>query len=176
MGYVNVHTFVAILLPQADWWVLILGGLSAVAAFALRSRFGILMALLAGVFALAVIFDPQGSLYNVRFLPLWFLPVYLLAGWGIATAVTGAVDLWPWLAVRIVRLVNLLFGPATGPRGSVGASGPPTRPRSPGRRRSFRAVRCARCVAGRRRGRPPRGPRRGARGGGDPVRPAGFGA
>lgn len=109
MGYVNVHTFVAILLPQADWWVLILGGLSAIAAFALRSRFGILMALLAGVFALAVIFDPQGSLYNVRFLPLWFLPMYLLAGWGIATAVSGAVDLWPWLAVRIVRLVNLLF-------------------------------------------------------------------
>ena len=45
------------------------------AAFALRSRFGILMALLAGVFGLAVIFDPQGSLYNVSFLPLWFLPV-----------------------------------------------------------------------------------------------------
>ena len=110
MGYVDVHTFVAILLPQADWWVLILGGLSALAAFALRSRFGILMALLAGAAALAVIFDPQSSsLYNVRFLPLWFLPVYLLAGWGIATAVTGAVDLWPWLAVRIVRLVNLFF-------------------------------------------------------------------
>jgi hypothetical protein len=109
MGYVNIHTFVAILLPQADWWVLILAGLSAVAAFALRSRFGILMALLAGIFALAVIFDPQGSLYNVRFLPLWFLPVYLLAGWGVATAVTGAVDVWPWLSVRIVRFVNLLF-------------------------------------------------------------------
>jgi hypothetical protein len=109
MGYINVHTFVAIMLPQADWWALILGGLSAIAAFALRSRFGILMALLAGAFGLAVIFDPQGSLYNVRFLPLWFLPIYLLAGWGIATAVTGAVDLWPWLAVRIVRLVNLLL-------------------------------------------------------------------
>jgi hypothetical protein len=97
LGYVNVHTFVAILFPQADWWVLILAGLSALAAFALRSRFGILMALLAGVFALAVIFDPQGSLYNTRFLPLWFLPIYLLAGWGVATAVTGAVDLWTWL-------------------------------------------------------------------------------
>jgi hypothetical protein len=97
LGYVNVHTFVAILFPQADWWVLILAGLSAIAAFAVRSRFGILMALLAGIFALAVIFDPQGSLYNTRFLPLWFLPVYLLAGWGVATAVTGFVDLWPWL-------------------------------------------------------------------------------
>ena len=96
LGYVNVHTFVTLLLPQADWWALILAGISALAAFALRSRFGILMALLAGVFALALIFDPQGSLYNTRFLPLWFLPVYLLAGWGVATAVTGVVDLWEW--------------------------------------------------------------------------------
>jgi len=100
LGYVNVHTFVAILFPQADWWALILAGLSALAAFALRSRFGILMALLAGIFALAVRFDPQGSLFNTRFLPLWFLPVYLLVGWGVATAVTGAVDLLGWWAQR----------------------------------------------------------------------------
>jgi hypothetical protein len=100
MGYVNVHTFVAILLPQADWWALILAGLSAVAAFALRSRFGILMALLAGVFALAVIFDPAGQPLQRPVPPLWFLPVYLLAGWGVATAVTGAVDLWPWWRAR----------------------------------------------------------------------------
>ncbi len=94
MGYQNVHTFMAILFPQADWWALILAGISALAAIALRSRFGILMTALAVSAALAVIFDPQGSLYNVRFLPLWFLPVYLLVGWGIATAVTGAIDLW----------------------------------------------------------------------------------
>jgi hypothetical protein len=96
LNYVNIHTYLTILFPQADWWALILAGLSAVAAFALRSRFGILMALLAGVFALGVIFDPLASLYNVRLLPLWFLPVYLLVGWGIATAVTGLVDLWAW--------------------------------------------------------------------------------
>ena len=94
MGYQNVHTFVAILFPQADWWALILAGISAAAAFALRSRFGILMTALAVSAALAVIFDPQGSLYNIRFLPLWFLPVYLLVGWGIATAVTEVIDFW----------------------------------------------------------------------------------
>jgi hypothetical protein len=102
MGYTNVHTFVALLLPQADWWALIIAGLSAVAAFVLRSRFGILMAVLAGVSALAVIYDPQGSLYNTRFLPLWFLAVYLLVGWGIATAVTSVVDLSLWWRVRRV--------------------------------------------------------------------------
>jgi hypothetical protein len=108
LGYVNVHTFVTLLFPKADLWALILAGLSTLAAFALRSRFGILMALLAGVFAAALIFDPQGSLYNTRFLPLWFLPVYLQAGWGVATAVTGTVDLWEWWweRRRTARLVD----------------------------------------------------------------------
>jgi hypothetical protein len=104
MGYTNVHTFVAILLPQADWWVLILAGLSALVAFGLRSRLGILLAVLGGVSVLAVVYDPQGSLYNTRFLPMWFLCVYLLAGWGIAAAVTGVVDLWErWAPRRELR-------------------------------------------------------------------------
>jgi hypothetical protein len=101
LNYVNIHTFVAILFPEADWWALIIGGISLVAAIVVRSRFGILMGLLAGAAALAVIFDPQGSLYNVRFLPLWFLPVYLLVGWGIAAAVTAVCDLWTWNKHRV---------------------------------------------------------------------------
>ncbi|HVB90744.1 MAG TPA: hypothetical protein VND70_01465 [Acidimicrobiales bacterium] len=96
MGYTNVHTFVLILLPQADWWALVVAGLSALAALALRSRFGILVTLLGAMSALAVIFDPQGSLYNTRFLPLWFICVFLMVGWGIATAVTGICDLIEW--------------------------------------------------------------------------------
>jgi hypothetical protein len=111
LNYANVHTFVTLLLPQADWWALVLAGPSAVAAFALRSRFGILMALLAGLFALAVIYDPQASLFNTRFLPLWFLAVYLLAGWGIATAVTGAVDLWTWLRDTAWPWLSYTAGP-----------------------------------------------------------------
>jgi hypothetical protein len=92
MGYQNISTYVSILLPQADWWALALAGVAAVAAFALRSRFGILFSLLGGASAAAVVFDPQGSLYNTRFLPLWFLCVYLMAGWGIATLVTAVCD------------------------------------------------------------------------------------
>ncbi len=100
MGYVNIHTYVAVLLPEADWWALVLAALAAVAAFVIRSRFGILMSLLAGLSALAVIFDPQATLYNVRFLPLWFLSIYLLVGWGVAAAVTGLTDLWTWWRYR----------------------------------------------------------------------------
>ncbi len=94
MGYTNVHTFVTILLPQADWWAMALAVLAAIGSIVVRSRFGILMTLLAGASALAVIFDPQGSLYNTRFLPLWFLCIYLLAGWGIAAVLTTGLDLW----------------------------------------------------------------------------------
>jgi hypothetical protein len=94
MGYTNVHTFVTLLLPQADWWAIALAVWAAIGSVVVRSRFGILMTLLAGASALAVIFDPQGSLYNTRFLPLWFLCIYLLAGWGIAATVSTGLDLW----------------------------------------------------------------------------------
>ncbi|HVA08910.1 MAG TPA: hypothetical protein VNG12_19430 [Acidimicrobiales bacterium] len=94
MGYVNVDTFRTLLLPEADWWALVLAGLAAIVAVVVRSRFGILMGVLAGASALAVIFDPQASLYNTRFLPLWFLSIYLLVGWGIAAAVNAAVEFW----------------------------------------------------------------------------------
>jgi hypothetical protein len=121
MGYTNVHTFVAILLPEADWWALVIAGIAAIAAFALRSRFGILLALLAGLSALAVIYDPQGSLYNTRFLPLWFLSIYLLVGWGIALAVTGVVDLWRWALDR----TPLPRGAAVAPLAATATGGPP---------------------------------------------------
>ncbi len=100
MGYTNVTTYVGILLPQADWWALIIAGISVVAAFGLRSRFGILFSLLGGASALVVRFDPQANLYNTRFLPLWFLCVYLMVGWGVATLVTAVCD---WVDASRVR-------------------------------------------------------------------------
>ena len=36
-----------------------------------------------GFSAAVVCLDPQGKLYNVRFLPLWFLCLYLMAGYGL---------------------------------------------------------------------------------------------
>jgi hypothetical protein len=93
MGYVNVRTFVLILLPAADRWALYIAFIAAAVAIVTRSRFGVLMSILAGLSALAVIYDPQATLYNTRFLPLWWLAIYLLAGWGIASLVTGVCDL-----------------------------------------------------------------------------------
>ena len=43
------------------------------------------MTVLGIAFALATAVDPQGSLYNVRLLPLWFISVYLMAAWAFGT-------------------------------------------------------------------------------------------
>jgi hypothetical protein len=101
MGYLNVHTG---LWPAADLWVLILAALAVVVAVVTKSRFGLLFAILGICSGLAVQFDPQGGLYNVRLLPLWFICVYLLAGW-----LFGVAALWvarAWRAGRADRAAS----------------------------------------------------------------------
>jgi len=90
MGYTNITTYVAILFPRADLWVEIIAGISVLMAVVLRSRFELVIASLGGLSALGLIVDPQGSLYNVRLLPLWFICVYLAAGWAFAVGVAAA--------------------------------------------------------------------------------------
>lgn len=81
MGYTNVTDFTTLFFPHADLWALLAAGVAVVVAVLTRSRFGILFSALGGGCALAIRFDPQGALYNVRLLPLWFLCVYLMVGW-----------------------------------------------------------------------------------------------
>ena len=105
MGYTNVEGW-AQYFREADAWALVLAGIGAVTAVVTRSRFGITVTLLGIAFALATAVDPQGSLYNVRLLPLWFISVYLMAAWAFGTwcmivatawrraAEAGAADEW----------------------------------------------------------------------------------
>ncbi|HUE06021.1 MAG TPA: hypothetical protein VMP41_01260 [Acidimicrobiales bacterium] len=81
MGYVNLTTYLHQLFPEADTWALVLAGIGVIMAVLLRSRFGLTVTVLGAAFALAEVFDPQGSLYNVRLLPMWFISVYLMAAW-----------------------------------------------------------------------------------------------
>ncbi|MGH8980229.1 MAG: hypothetical protein ACRDWE_04300, partial [Acidimicrobiales bacterium] len=81
MNYTKVTTYVAVLFPEADLWALVLAAVAVVVAVVRRSRFGVVVAVLGGLAAAAVVLDPLRSLYNVRFLPLWFLCVYLMVGW-----------------------------------------------------------------------------------------------
>jgi hypothetical protein len=94
MGYMNLTTYLNQLFPEADTWALIVAGVGVLMAVALRSRFGLTMTALGAAFALAEVFDPQGSLYNVRFLPMWFLSVYLLAGWAFAVGCILVARAW----------------------------------------------------------------------------------
>jgi hypothetical protein len=87
MGYVNVTNYVDKLFPASDLWVLALAVAGAVFGLARRSRFTATFATTAVVSALAFVLAPQGSLWNERLLPLWFISLYLLGGWLVGTAV-----------------------------------------------------------------------------------------
>ena len=84
MGYTNVEGW-AQYFREADAWALVLAGLGLLAAVITRSRFGITVTTLGIASALATAIDPQGSLYNVRLLPLWFISVYFMAAWAFGT-------------------------------------------------------------------------------------------
>ncbi len=100
MGYQNVEGW-AQYFREADAWALVIAGLGAVTAFLVRSRFGIAITVLGIVSALATALDPQGSLYNVRLLPLWFISVYLMAAWTFGVGCI-AVAVW-WRRARARR-------------------------------------------------------------------------
>jgi hypothetical protein len=94
MGYVNLTTYLHQLFPEADAWALVLAGFGVVMALVLRSRFGLTVTVLGAVFAVAEVLDPQGSLYNVRLLPLWFISVYLMAAWAFGVGCILVARAW----------------------------------------------------------------------------------
>ncbi len=93
MGYTNVEGW-AQYFREADAWALVLAGIGAITAFVTRSRFGITVTVLGIVSALATALDPQGSLYNVRLLPLWFISVYFMAAWAFGTGCIAVATAW----------------------------------------------------------------------------------
>jgi len=103
MGYVNDTDFVAKLFPNADLWVAALAIIGAIWGIAKASRFVITAASSAVVWGLTFVLLPQGSLWNERLLPLWYISLYLLAAW-TAGALTLAVATW-WRRDRIERSV-----------------------------------------------------------------------
>lgn len=84
MGWEKLRTYSETLLGERDTWLLVLAGLGAVASVALRRRAGIFLVVMAALWAGVFIGMPQGRLWNARVLPLWILPLYLLAGVAVA--------------------------------------------------------------------------------------------
>jgi hypothetical protein len=118
MGYANVTTYWSLLFPEADAWVLAVAGVGILFTIVLRSRFAVVMTALGAASALGLVFDPQGSLYNVRLLPLWFMCVYLMAGWSVGIAAVVFARWWrrartaQWVAAKADALA--VQGESTG--------------------------------------------------------------
>lgn len=83
MNWLNVDGFPHLLFPGSARWVLAADALGLVAMVLRRNRVALCIAILGGLSAAVICLDPQGKLYNVRFLPMWFLCLYLMAGYAL---------------------------------------------------------------------------------------------
>jgi hypothetical protein len=89
MGYTKVLGFPHLLFPASARWVIAADVVGVAAVVIRRSRPGLFICVMGAISAAILCLDPTPKLYNVRFLPLWFLCMYLLAGYGLGEVVAG---------------------------------------------------------------------------------------
>jgi hypothetical protein len=114
MGWLNIDGFPHLLFPASSRWVQIAALVGLVATVIRRNRVGMFLAIMGGISAGVVCLDPQGKLYNVRFLPFWFLCLYLLGGIGVSETVSGAAR---WLRRQRLEQWVARLGSRVGPGG-----------------------------------------------------------
>jgi len=100
MGWEKTTSYLSNLFPSNLYWLVALAGAGAVASVVFRLRVGLFLAVMAVLTALAFRWAPDGRLWNARFLPFWFLSLYLLAGVGVAEL---ARCLGRWVGVDVRR-------------------------------------------------------------------------
>jgi hypothetical protein len=100
MGWEKTTSYLSNLFPANLYWLVALAGAGAVASVAFRLRVGVFLVLMAVLTALAFRWVPDGRLWNARFLPFWFLTLYLLAGVGVAEM---GVGLGRWMGAGASR-------------------------------------------------------------------------
>jgi hypothetical protein len=101
MGWANVTTYMQLLAPSGNRWALALAAAGIGAAVYRRHRAMIMFGVLAAFSAAAVVLEPQGKLYNTRFVPLWWICVYLLAGYAVAEGGVALAMAWRRLRMRV---------------------------------------------------------------------------
>jgi hypothetical protein len=101
MGWANVTTYMQLLAPNGNRWALALAAVGVFAAIYRRHKPVIMFGVLAVFSAVAVVLEPQGKLYNTRFVPLWWICVYLLAGYAVAEGGVAVARAWRRLRVRV---------------------------------------------------------------------------
>lgn len=90
MGYTKVLGFPHLLFPGSARWLIIADVVALVTMVLRRNRVALFLAIMAALSAGAVCLDPWSKLYNARFLPFWFLCLYLLAGVGLGEVIAAA--------------------------------------------------------------------------------------
>ena len=104
-----------------------------VVALVRRQRPMILFGVLGAASALAVVLEPQGKLYNTRFVPLWWICVYLLAGFAVAEAgVLVATVGRRWRARLWASTLSAMPDPGAPVPGTAGMRLPRVPPWAPG--------------------------------------------
>ena len=94
MGWQNVTTYRALLMPVADRWALVFAIIGVVVASVRFNRAMLALTASAIAAALFVRFAPQSALYNTRVLPIWWLCVYLVAGYAAAEVLVAMARGW----------------------------------------------------------------------------------
>ncbi len=91
MGYVNVTGYPHLLFPGSSRWVLCAAAVGLVAMVLRRNNVALLITVMGALSAAALCLDPANKLYNARFLPFWFLCLYLMAGYATGETVAAVV-------------------------------------------------------------------------------------
>jgi hypothetical protein len=94
MGWQNVTNYVGLLAPNGNIWALVAGFIGVVFACIRFERTMLSLTVLGALAALFVRFAPQSALYNARVLPVWWIVVYLLAGYGVAEVLIAGARAW----------------------------------------------------------------------------------
>lgn len=97
MRYTRISEYVTYLVPGYLWWVFALVAAAVVAGVIRRDRGVLVLATLSLTFAVVFRLWPEAGAWNLRFLPFWYLGLFLLAGIGAAELANGVRAIATWM-------------------------------------------------------------------------------
>jgi hypothetical protein len=98
MNYERISKYALFMFPRYFWWVFALAIVGVLVGIVMRRRGTMIILALTVVFGLVFRLWPQSHAWNLRFLPFWYLGLFLLAALGVAEIVVA-------LSSFVVRLM-----------------------------------------------------------------------
>jgi hypothetical protein len=92
MNYERISKYTLFMFPRYFWWVFAFAIVAVLAGAISRRRGTLIVLALTVVFGLVFRFWPQSHAWNLRFLPFWYLGLFLLAGIGAAEIVVAVAS------------------------------------------------------------------------------------